>query len=146
MGPEDLLKQRTVCQSTMPDLPTEDIAFIVVRNTFLTIDEPKDNGSQRRNSAPVVVSLEDKAALEFFLQPSGEKIDQDLDTASFCSTDTWGSLALQASEEQPSSALLPDLGYHAEKQELEQACIVVRNTFLNVQVPKVDFPRRRSAV
>merc|ERR1711920_593480 len=116
---EDVLKQRPVCQPTMPDLPTENVACMVVRNTFLTIDQPKDNGSQRRNSAPIVVSLEDKAASEFFLQSSGEKVDKDLDTASFYSTETSGSLALQAFEE-PSSELL-----------------VVRNTFLDVQVPKV---------
>merc|ERR1719469_1365574 len=76
-------------------------ACIAVRNTFLDIRQPKEE-LHRRRSAPVVASLEDKGASELFLQPSEKRLDADVETASFCSTDSWHSLNLQASDGMPS--------------------------------------------
>merc|ERR1719203_1685427 len=131
-------------------------ACIAVRNTFLDVGEPKKEELHRRRSAPVIFGLADKTSLSSFLQQSSEKADQDLDTMSVCTTDTWDllsgsddmsdmmpwrsscqSFASDLSEKAPEDLLkqrtlstMPDLPTE------DIACMVVRNTFLMIDKPK----------
>ena len=143
---EDVSERLSFCQPSRPNLPKANVGGLVVRNTFLNIEEPRDDGSQRRRSAPVVVSLEDKGASALFLQPSEKRLDADVETASFCSTDSSQSLNLHTSDGMPSAPLPSEFCDGDDKHDIDEACIIIRNTFLDIQAPRVELPRRKSAV
>lgn len=150
-------------------------ARIVVRNTFLDIDEPRVGEPRRRDSAPAaVLSLIDtEAAAAGRCAPADsdmvrgkleEETDTEADTLSMCSTDsmsmgstdTWKSLASDAlatvgplhstaagGTSQEDALMHEKLSGMLDLTEEDLACIVVRNTFLEVGEQKGKEPQRR---
>lgn len=114
-------------------LTEEEKACVVIRNTFLDIDEHREEGPQRRRSAPFALTLSEWAP-GTCCQHGSEDAGED-DNESLCSTEI-------SSESDP----MKHAGFDDDDEDWDQACVVVRNTFLDVHVPKVECPRRKSAV
>merc|ERR1712187_364675 len=108
---------------------------IVVRNTFVHIDEPKEDVHRRRHSEPFAFRVKETTML-------------DCDAASVLSTEAPDSTPFAdfcGEETRSISSASSSLGDDLDVDfQAEQFCLVIRNTFLDVQVPQVDFPRRRS--
>merc|ERR1719203_683039 len=150
-------------------------ARVVVRNTFLEIDEPRVGEPRRRDSAPAAVLglIDAEAAAAGRCAPAGsgmvrgkleEETDTEADTLSMCSTDsmsmgstdTWKSLASDAlatvgplhsttagGTSQEDALMHEKLSGMLDLTEEDLACVVVRNTFLDVDEQKGEEPWRR---
>merc|ERR1712113_611795 len=99
-------------------------ACMVVRNTFLSFDEPKENlVQQRSHSKPFDLGC--------------TCADDSADDESQCSTD------VEESDASPSSST-SNCQYDLIFRCQEGACVVVRNTFLSFDEPKENLVRLRA--
>lgn len=122
---------RTSARPFNAGLTEEEKARVVIRNTFLDIDEHRVETSQRRRSAPFALSLSEWAPGTCCQQGSEESGEDD--NESLCSTEI-------SSESDP----IKHTGFD-DDEDWDQVCVVVRNTFLDVHVPKVECPGCKSA-